>query len=143
MIEKYIEALDIAYVSSFSTKLETSWGYLFYNKNQPNYYDANHAHISSYDGDYEKIINEVISFYQAQQLIPRFYLSQYEEHSDFITALIHKGFGFEEFDCPVQLWKTKVDLVKDPKVTIETVTSKNKQDAIKHRMPNKRARWVN
>jgi N-acetylglutamate synthase-like GNAT family acetyltransferase len=130
MIEKYMEALDIAYVSSFSTKLETSWGYLFYNKNQPNYYDANHAHISSYDGDYEKIIDEVISFYQAQQLIPRFYLSHYEGYSDFITALKHKGFGFEEFDCPVQLWKTKVDLVKDPKVTIEKVSSENKQAAI-------------
>lgn len=43
MIENDIEALDIAYVSSFATRVERRWGYLFYNENQPNYYDANHA----------------------------------------------------------------------------------------------------
>jgi hypothetical protein len=63
MIEKVIEALDLAYVSSFATKVETSWGCLFYNEEQPNYYDANHAYISTYNGHYEEIIDEVISFY--------------------------------------------------------------------------------
>jgi N-acetylglutamate synthase-like GNAT family acetyltransferase len=130
MIEKVIEALDLAYVSSFATKVETSWGCLFYNEEQPNYYDANHAYISTYNGHYEEIIDEVISFYEKKQLIPRFYLSQYEGQENFINALKQKGFGFEEFDCPIQLWKTKVDIVKNPNVTIEKVTAENKQDAI-------------
>ena len=130
MMKKYIEDIEIAYLSSFSTKVKTSWGYLFYNENQPNYYDANHANISSYQGDYQKIIEEVISFYQEKQLIPRFYLSNYEEHKDFIAMLKEKGFGFEEFVSPTQLWKTKVEIDKNPNVTIEEVTEDNKQFAI-------------
>lgn len=128
--EKYIEALDLAYVSSFSKKVNTSWGCLFYNEDQPNYYDANHAHISSYTHAYEEIIDEVISFYEEKQLVPRIYLTQYEGHEDFITTLKQKGFGFEEFDSPIQLWKTKVETFKNPKVQIEKVTEENMQSAI-------------
>ncbi|MGM7723976.1 GNAT family N-acetyltransferase [Metabacillus sp. Hm71] len=130
MVEKMIEALDLAYVSSFSKKVETIWGYLFYNVDQPDYYDANHAYISSYDQNHEDIIDEVVNFYQGKGLIPRFYLSQYEEHPDFVKALKQRGFGFEEFECPIQLMKLKVDVKRDSKVTIEKVTEENKQDAI-------------
>ncbi|PMC40542.1 N-acetyltransferase [Bacillus sp. UMB0899] len=130
MIENYIEALDIAYVSSFATKLERSWGYLFYNENQPNYYDANHAHISTYNGHYEEIINEVIAFYKEKNIIPRFYLSNYEGQAEFLELLKNKGFSFEEFESPVQLWKRKIDIEPNSIVTIEEVTSDNMQDAI-------------
>lgn len=130
MNEKYIEKLDVAYLSSFSTIIETSWGYLFYNENQPTYYDANHAHISSYGGDAEAIINEVISFYQIKNIIPRFYLSNYDEREPFLAALKGRGFRIEEFDSPVQLWTKKVDIALDPKVTIEEVTTENMHNAI-------------
>ncbi|WP_226669352.1 GNAT family N-acetyltransferase [Metabacillus litoralis] len=130
MNENYIEALDIAYISSFSTKIKTSWGYLFLNENQPNYYDANHAHISRYLGNYDQIIDEVVSFYQSKNIIPRFYLSQYENNQDFITLLKQRGFGFEEFSSPVQLWKTKVEIEKSEHITIEEVTLENKREAI-------------
>lgn len=130
MIENYIEALDIAYVSSFATKIERSWGYLFYNENQPNYYDANHAHISTYNGHFEEIINEVIAFYQEKNLIPRFYLSNYEGRAEFIEMLKNKGFGFEEFDSPVQLWRREIEIEPNSLITIEKVTSENMQDAI-------------
>ncbi|KKI93412.1 GNAT family acetyltransferase [Bacillus sp. SA1-12] len=130
MIEKMFEALDLAYISSFSKRVETSWGYLFYNIDQPNYYDANHAHISAYIRNHEEIIDEVVTFYQEKGLRPRFYLFQYEDHSDFIAALKQRGFGFEEFDCPIQLWKSRVNVKKDTKVTIEKVTEENKQDAM-------------
>lgn len=129
-LETFIENLDLAYVSSFATKVDRSWGCLFYNEEQPSYYDANHAHISNYHGQYEEIIDEVISFYKEKQLIPRFYLRHYEGHEEFVKALKRKGFGFEEFDCPIQLWKTKVEMSKNPNVTIEKVTNENKQDAI-------------
>ncbi|TXC91134.1 GNAT family N-acetyltransferase [Metabacillus litoralis] len=130
MNEHYIEALDIAYISSFSTKIKTSWGYLFLNENQPDYYDANHAHISSYLGNYNEIVDEVVSFYQARNIIPRFYLSQYENNEDFITVLKQRGFGFEEFSNPVQLWNKKVEIEKIGNVTIEEVTLENKREAI-------------
>ncbi|WP_253958118.1 hypothetical protein [Metabacillus halosaccharovorans] len=130
MIENYIEALDIAYVSSFATKVERSWGFLFYNEKQPNYYDANHAHISTYNGHFEEIINEVIAFYQEKNLIPRFYLSNYKGKAEFIEMLKNKGFGFEEFDSPVQLWRREIVIEPHSLITIEKVTPENMQDAI-------------
>ncbi len=130
MIENDIEALDIAYVSSFATRVERRWGYLFYNENQPNYYDANHAHISTYNGHFEEIINEVITFYKEKNLIPRFYLSNYEGQSKFLEILKNKGFSFEEFESSIQLWKRKIKLEPNSLVTIEKVTSETMQDAI-------------
>lgn len=130
MVEKNIEALDIAYVSSFANKIERSWGYLFYNENQPDYYDANHAHISAYEGDFEKIIKEVITFYEKKNIIPRFYLSNYEGQEGFVDSLKQKGFGFEEFESPIQLWKRKINIEPNSLVTFEKVTTKNMQEAI-------------
>jgi len=130
MVEKYIEALDIAYVSSFAKKAERSWGILFYNENQPNYYDANHAYISTYGDDFDEIINEVIAFYERKNIIPRFYLSNYEGQEKFVDKLKKKGFGFEEFESPIQMWTRKIDIEPNPLVTFEKVTAENMQDAI-------------
>ena len=43
---EHIFRLDFAYLETFSKRIETQWGSLFLNENQPSYYDANHAHIS-------------------------------------------------------------------------------------------------
>ena len=43
---KDVILLDFAYLETFTKRIETSWGSIFYNESQPNYYNANHAHIS-------------------------------------------------------------------------------------------------
>lgn len=130
MIEKSIEALDIAYISSFSTQVKTNWGYFFFNLNQPDYYDANHAHISQYPSNLDQMIEEIVAFYETKQLIPRIYLANYDKQDILLDKLKERGFGFEEFFTPVQIWKTNVQTVIDPDVTIERVTDNNKKDAI-------------
>lgn len=125
-----LEALDNAYVSTFSTMQQTSWGYLFYNERQPDYYDANHAYISTFTGQYEEIIAEVITFYQEKNLVPRFYLTLNEGYQDFLEVLKERGFRFESFDSPVQLWKRNVELKGNPLVKIEQVTAETKHEAI-------------
>jgi hypothetical protein len=37
--------LEFAYLETFTTRINTNWGALFCNENQPTYYNANHAHI--------------------------------------------------------------------------------------------------
>jgi hypothetical protein len=73
---KDIFLLDFAYLETFTKRIETSWGSIFCNESQPNYYDANHAHISDIcdkcDND-ELIIGEVKDFYISRKMIPRFY----------------------------------------------------------------------
>ncbi|PVE92194.1 N-acetyltransferase, partial [Priestia megaterium] len=38
---KDVFLLDFEYLETFSNRVETSWGSIFYNESQSNYYDAN------------------------------------------------------------------------------------------------------
>ncbi|MYL39597.1 GNAT family N-acetyltransferase [Halobacillus litoralis] len=128
---KQIEELDFALLQSFSNKQDQPWGVLFWNQDQPEYYDANHAHLSDQPDDPEKVIYEVTSFYKAMNIIPRFYLYGFESKSSFIALLKEKGFQYEEFPQPIQLWNKKViQLPCNKNVTIEKVDFKNYNDAL-------------
>lgn len=130
-LKKQIEELDFALLQSFSSKQDQSWGALFHNQDQPDYYDANHAHVSEQPDHPEKVIDEVITFYGAINIIPRFYLHNLESMPRFIALLKEKGFQFEDFSQPIQLWDKEV--IRVPKiehVTIEKVTTKNYHDAL-------------
>ncbi|MDQ0229652.1 GNAT family N-acetyltransferase [Metabacillus malikii] len=130
MLEKF-EQLDRAYVSSFANIVDTDWGYLAYNEHQPDYYDANHAYISTFNQSHHEVIEEVSRFYQEKQLTPRFYLTLNKGYEEFLAALKEDGFQYEEFMSPLQLWETKVAVEVHPAVTIEEVTTEAaKQNAI-------------
>ena len=59
--------LDISYYETFSKRIDTSWGSLFYNETQPNYYDSNHAHIIDEWLHPQSVIDEIISYYQSKK----------------------------------------------------------------------------
>lgn len=123
--------MDCAYLSTFTTKIDTSWGMLFYNENQPNYYDANHAHIQQICEHPMSVIDEVTSFYQDKGMIPRFYLYNVEQLHSFISVAKAKHYHYEEFNNPVQLWNHKVvEIETNSRVTIEKVTVDNYQEAL-------------
>ncbi|MGM7703252.1 GNAT family N-acetyltransferase [Pseudalkalibacillus sp. Hm43] len=128
---KQIEELNFALLQSFSNKQDRTWGVLFWNKHQPDYYDANHAHVSEPPDHPEKVIDEVISFYEALNIIPRFYLYNVDSLTNFIALLKEKGFQFEDFSQPIQLWnKEVIQLPINSEVMIEKVTTKNYHDAL-------------
>ncbi len=128
---KQIEELDFALLQSFSNKKDQPWGVLFWNEDQPDYYDANHAHISKQPENPEKVIDEVISFYEGLNVIPRFYLYNLESLTSFVAKLKEKGFQFEDFAQPIQLWSNEIiSLPTNNDVTIEKVTSKNYHEAL-------------
>lgn len=128
---KQIEELNFALLQSFSNKQDQAWGVLFWNEHQPDHYDANHAHVSEQPDYPEKVIDDVISFYEALNIIPRFYLYGLESMTNFIALLKEKGFQFEDFLSPIQLWnKEVIQLPLNKDITIEKVTTKNYQDAL-------------
>jgi GNAT superfamily N-acetyltransferase len=128
---KEIEELNFALLQSFSNKLDKTWGVLFYNQHQPDYYDANHAHVSGQLDQPEKVIDEVITFYEDLNIIPRFYLYNLESLTSFINLLKEKGFHYEDFSQPIQLWnKEVIQLPLNQEVTIEKVTAKNYDEAL-------------
>lgn len=123
--------MDCAYLSTFTTKIDTSWGMLFYNENQPNYYDANHAHIQQICDHPKSVIDEVSRFYQDKGIIPRFYLYNVEQLQAFISDAKAAHYRYEEFNSPVQLWNHKIiETETNSSVTIEKVTEENFHEAM-------------
>lgn len=123
--------LDITYYETFSNRIDTSWGNLFWNENQPDYYDSNHAHIMDECLYPQSVIDEVISFYDSKKLIPRFYIYNVESQQKLITELKARNFRYEELVCPVQLWNNRVIVIPNNKrVTIERVTKENYEEAL-------------
>ncbi|MEC0242318.1 GNAT family N-acetyltransferase [Paenibacillus dokdonensis] len=123
--------LDAAYLETFSTRIQRSWGSLFFNEQQANYYDANHAHISEACENPQRIIDEVVSFYKSRGIVPRFYIYNLELQQELIRTLTVNLFQQEELISPVQLWNRQLsDMSLGAGNTIETVTHANVQDAL-------------
>ncbi|NRF93810.1 GNAT family N-acetyltransferase [Paenibacillus frigoriresistens] len=123
--------LDISYYETFTKRIDTSWGSIFCNENQPNYYDANHAHVINACVHPQSVINEVISYYQFRNIIPRFYIYNLEIQQKLISELKSRNFRCEELVNPVQLWNNRViEIVNNNRITIEKVTKENYQEAL-------------
>ncbi|NMH72522.1 GNAT family N-acetyltransferase [Bacillus sp. RO2] len=128
---KQLEELNFALLQSFSNRKDLPWGVMFWNQDQPDYYDANHARVSELPEQPEKVIDEVISFYEQIQVIPRFYLYNIESLTSFIHLLKEKGFQFEDFPELIQQWDGEVTpLTVNKNITIEKVTASNYPEAV-------------
>ncbi|WP_134687146.1 GNAT family N-acetyltransferase [Brevibacillus migulae] len=125
---------DLTYIESFAKRGNYPWGVLFWNADNPTYYDANHAHIFDpvCEAEQTGVIEEVRAFYQAKNIIPRFYLYGREQHQSLIEQLKAKGFCLEELENPIQVWSgafAQVD--QNPAISIEEVTDANYSEALK------------
>ncbi len=130
-LEKQIEELDFALLQSFSKKHDRPWGALFSNPEQPDYYDANHAYVNRPPDEPDKIISEVVSFYRASGITPRFYLGNIESLTSFIGTLKESGFQIEQFSQPIQLWNQQLTPVpSNEHIAIERVTERNYDEAL-------------
>ena len=128
---KDVFSLDFAYFETFTKRIDTSWGSIFCNESQPNYYDANHAHISEAIDNPKLIIEEVKNFYNTRKIIPRFYIYNLDAHQELVDQLKLNHFGFEELISPVQLWEQKVlEKEKQQEISIELVTKENYSEAL-------------
>ncbi|WP_313892800.1 GNAT family N-acetyltransferase [Psychrobacillus sp.] len=123
--------IDFTYLESFSKRIDTTWGSLFCNEDQPTSYDANHTHVIDASDNPQLIIDEVINFYESKKIIPRFYIYNLESQQSLISQLRLNNFGFEELIHPVQLWdKKSLEKGNNEKVKIELITKNNYAEAL-------------
>lgn len=128
---KDILLLEFAYLETFTKRIETSWGSIFCNESQANYYDANHAHISDVYDEPKLIIDEVSDYYISRKIIPRFYIYNLDNQKPLISELKSNGFSYEELINPVQLWDNRiVEINNKNKTSIEKVTKENYLEAL-------------
>jgi GNAT superfamily N-acetyltransferase len=131
LIVEDILKLDFAFLETFTNRLETSWGAIFCNEKQPVHYDSNHALISKPADDPSLVIDEVINYYKAKNIIPRFYIYNVEEQQPLLLELKSRGFNYEELPTPVQLWDNKIiEINHCPNTVIEKVTEENVHEAL-------------
>ena len=129
LLEKVLE-LDFAYLETFTKRIKKPWGSLYYNEDQPTYYDANHAHIHEILLDPKAVIEEVVAFYNEKGIIPRFYLYDMDNQANLIKELQSSHFQIEAFVSPIQLWnKEIIESEKNDRVTVEKVTEDNFREA--------------
>ncbi|UII54341.1 GNAT family N-acetyltransferase [Cytobacillus spongiae] len=125
-----VHEMELVYLESLSKRMELEWGSLFVDSEQPNYYDANHAHITKAVEHPSRIIAFVKEFYQSKGLIPRFYIYNLEKQTNLLKELKFHHFKVEEFISPVQLWNHQVTHSTNERVTVEYVTENNFQQAL-------------
>jgi len=128
---EHIMQLDIEYIKSFSEMETWKEGVLFYNKDMPTYYDANHAHIWRKINNPNTLLTDIKKFYQSKSLIPRLYLYNVEENQSCVEALETQGFQYESFTDDVQCWNGEYTLLPhNPAIQIERVTETNMEEAL-------------
>ncbi|MEH7444930.1 GNAT family N-acetyltransferase, partial [Bacillus sp. JJ1122] len=95
LLNKVLE-LDRAYISTFTNRMDKTWGTIFFNERQPKYYDANHAQISKAVDDPAVVVQEVSDFYKEKNIVPRFYVYNPEDNVALVKELHSAGFRSEE-----------------------------------------------
>jgi len=128
---EHIIELDLHYLKSFSKTEICEEGVLFYNEDNPTYYDANHAHIWRKINNPDVVLSKIKKFYQSKSLVPRLYLYNLEENQACIKALEMHGFQYESFTDDIQCWSGESALLPhNPAIGIERVTDTNVEEAM-------------
>jgi ribosomal protein S18 acetylase RimI-like enzyme len=92
LLQQLIEC-ENSYPAAFAAVSERPYGKLFYNPDNPQSHDSNHALILDLDCDLEAAVEDLIMFYRINSLIPRVYSSfREEERERLIPVLSRRGF---------------------------------------------------
>jgi len=129
-----VERTDIAYKLAFSEREERPWGHLFRNEENPNHYDANHAHISAPIADSKQaaaIVEEIIPYFAEKGIHPRLYLYDPPHQQVLVEELVRQGFHTEQLPAPIQLWRGQfADVRQVSGIVIEPVAEANCGDCL-------------
>jgi len=87
---------EISFCESFSQMMETDYGALYFNPQNPQSHDSNHAHILHLDADLEAVVQDIIRFYRGRNLIPRIYASFVDHELEILKPMLtEQGFKFK------------------------------------------------
>lgn len=84
---------EVWFCESFTRKLETDYGVIFYNPDNPESHDSNHANIFRLDGDIDAILDDIVRVYRRRNLTPRIYNAYQEGELDVLRPHLEaRGF---------------------------------------------------
>lgn len=105
LLEK-IRQFDLNYYRLFSNRMPTVFGCLYYNSDNPNSYDSNHAHITEWSnpGDALEFIE---LFYIGKGIKPRIYGQTEDERKRLCPFLEQHGFQISSESNTLMIWNPK------------------------------------
>lgn len=123
-IKELIMLSDIYAPEAFTDFVETPWGIMFYDVNNPTMHDVNHACILN-DDSFVSALSDIKSFYIEKGLVPRIYLVG-AQHRDFKSAMEKQGFSVSRFgDFQHFLLTENCSISPEGQLSIRELRSKN------------------
>jgi GNAT superfamily N-acetyltransferase len=115
---------EVGFSRDFADLVECPWGWLFYNLDNPQSHDSNHAVVLNYSEDLEEAVDDIIRFYTERGLSPRVYsacLPLNEAHHEvrLKRILAARRFEFLQDVGRSFVWQGPSRIVPNPVVQVE------------------------
>lgn len=130
MLKRLLEH-NAGYFGIISNREDRAWGTLFWNPDNPEHHDSNHAQdINVTAGKVADTIAEIEDFYRSRGLIPRIYCDQFTKPPGLVEYLAEQGYQIQEDIFTVMLWDSlPVEPPLRPGITVEKVEEHNRAEA--------------
>ena len=126
-LEKLIE-YEINFPQSFASVCDKPYGRLFYNTDNPQSHDSNHAVFLNLGTDPEQALEELILFYRIKSLIPRVYPAyQLQERERLIPVLAKRGFEIKYSGDRLYVQDSPFHIISGEALTVERVHTMSDQ----------------
>lgn len=117
-IQKMIEC-EISFPGLFTELTERLYGKLFYNPDNPESHDSNHAIILRLDRELNEAFEDIVTFYEEKGLIPRIYPSYQPGEEEILQPYFEQyGFHFQQFDNSFLVWQNESTIHPTPEITV-------------------------
>ncbi len=81
---------EIHFPQDFADSIINSYGILYYNDDNKDSWDSNHAIITDLTSDLDHAFQEILSFYSSKQIIPRIFASMQAKELDILQPYFDK-----------------------------------------------------
>jgi GNAT superfamily N-acetyltransferase len=114
---------EISFCDSFTSRMDTHYGRLYYNPQNPLSHDSNHAHIMKNLLHPEDTLQDIKAFFRKQGLTPRIYPSFVTGELEILRPyLVAAGFIIKTENARTFLFPPEVQMPLDSTVSVKRIT---------------------
>lgn len=114
---------EISYYDSFTNRVDTNYGKLYYNPQNPLSHDSNHAHIMRNLNHPENTLREIKVFFLNQDLTPRIYNSFVAGELEILRPfLMSAGFTIRVENARAFLFPPEIRMPLDAMIPVKRIT---------------------
>ncbi len=114
---------EISFCDSFTNRVNTEWGRIYYNPLNPLSHDSNHAHIMKDLRRPEAALEEIKAFFRKEGLTPRVYHSFLKDELEILRPHLQKaGFTIKTEDARAFWFSSDMPVAPDSGSPVKRIT---------------------